>query len=636
MATPQDIIDDARGYVADIQADAVLALMNAVMFVDASGGVNIAEIPAEFEIKGVTDLPEPPDVPDIPDLEIIDLLLPTAPGEMGTLDTIPTYAQQTAPVFGETAPTFTMPSLPAGLAEFRTNAPTITSVEFPEPPSELENPNLQPVVFGDHTAPDKMALFMPQLPGNAPAFNGTEPTNLADEFRANYADTRTVLSTLASSYVEQMISQYAPNHSAGMAAVESRLQTYLDGGTALAPEVEEAIFNRARARNDVEAKKVQDAAFADIAARGFTLPSGALASTLARARQEAANNANKTSNEIAVAQAELEQKNLQFALSTSAALRTTVLQLTNSWLQGMLAINGQALDTAKAIMSAVIEAYNTTVKVYMTRVEGWKTEVAMFDSKIKFELSKVEIYKAEIAALQAEYTVDQMKVDLYKAEVSRLMSLAELYKGRIQAVMGQVSLEKSKIDIFQAQVQAYSAQTQAKQAEWQGFSAQIGGQTASAQAYSARVSGYTAQVQAYKTDIEAKVAEMNAVIAKNQSVADTYKSRVLAYTAQVQAASTSNSANIETQRQKSTLYKARIDQNMAKYQMSTTYYKVEADRILEEAREKFNAASKKAELFLELSKVTGGIYERIGAIQGGMAQAALAGMNTLAASTETI
>jgi hypothetical protein len=630
MATAEEMIDSAREYAGDLVGEARNALEAAANYMNAESGAIINTIPNGVEIEGVTELDEPPDIGDLPELETFDLALPNAPDSLQTLDPIPAYVTTPAPVFSEQAPTFVLPSLPANQASFTHSAPSISNVAFPDPPAELDAPQLQPVVFGTYAAPDRPVVSLPGLPNAAPVFEGVEPQNLPDRFAGDHQAERATMTTLASAYVDQMIDKFAPNHQAGMAELESRLTKYMQGGTALAPEVEDAIYHRAQEKNDREAERVQRAAFADVAARGFTLPTGALAATLARARMEAASNNSKAASDIAVAQAELEQRNIQFAVTTSAALRSTVLNLTNAWLQGVLSINGQALESAKSILSAVIEAYNTAARAYATRLEGWKAEVAMFDSKIRLELSKVEVYKAEIQALEAEYSVDQMKVDQYKAEVSRLTSLADLYAKRIDAVMGQVTLEKSKIEIFQSQVQAYAAQTQAKQAEWQGFQAQVGGQTAAFQAYRDRVSAYSSEVQAHRTGIEAKLAEMNAVSTKNQSTVDAYRAQVQAYTAQVQALSAAQNANADTQRQKSTLYQAKINAASTQYQMNTVFYRNEADRIMTEARMKFDTALKRAELSTELAKLTSAVKDSLGGVYGNMAQAALSGMNTLA------
>ena len=636
MATAETMIDEARAYVGTLKGEMAGALNQARGLVYADGAYAMGYLGYDTKILGVTRLPEPPELPARPEFPTIDLALNPPPGPMVALDVTPTYRQMNTPQFTAPVPVYEAPDKPTLLEPFGDEPlPMDLGIEFPLPPSELSNPTLNAPEFDQHSMPEKAKLLLPDLPSEVPENDAVAPTNLAVKFvsdvRSNIATSR----GLASSYVDEMITKFAPQHNAGMSALESRLQKYLDGGTALSPEVEKNIYDRGRAKNDDEAIRVQEAALVDVAARGFTMPNGVLASMMNRARRDAANNNAKMVNEIAIAQAEMEQKNLQFAVTSSAALRTTVLNLTQQWLQGLVALNGQAVDSAKAVLSALIETYNTSVKAYSVKLDAWKAEAALFDSKVKVELAKAEIYKTEISALLAEYSVDQMKIDLYKAEVSSLMSLAEMYKGQVAAVAGKVSMEKLKIDLFQSQVQAYGAQVQQKQAEWQGFSASVGGFSAEAQAYSARVNGYSAQVSAFKADIDAKVGEIQATTAKNQATADGYKGTIAGYVANVQGLSTSNSANIESLRQTGALFKAELDYGSTKYASNLGYYRAESDRVLAEAKVKFDVLGKKAEMATEQMKAAASIGERLGAIQGGMAQAALAGMNVLASKITT-
>ena len=634
MSSAEAIISDARTYVSSLKGDMVGALTQARDLVRADGSYALGFLTYDTKIPGVTKLPDPPALPARPEFPAINLALSPPPEPMPALDSPPTYTQMNTPEFSDPVPTYEEPDKPTRLEPFRdAPLPMDLGIDFPEPPSELSDPNFELPIFSPHTPPKPLAVSLPALPPEVPPNTTTEPTNLSGRFVTDVAAYGATSRGLASTYVDEMVTKFAPQHTAGMSALEARLQRYLDGGTGLNPAIEDAIYDRGRAKNDVESKRVQDSTLADMAARGFTMPNGVGNSMMARARQEAANNNAKMVNEIAIAQAELEQKNLQFAVTSSAALRTTVLNLTQQWLQGLVALNGQAVDSAKAVLSAMIDAYNTSVKAYSVKLDAWKAEAALFDSKVKVELAKAEIYKTEISALLAEYSVDQMKVDLYKAEVSSLMSLAEMYKGQVAAVAGKVGLEKLKIDLFQAQVQSYSAQVQQKQAEWQGFSASVGGFSAEAQAYSARVNGYSAQVSAFKADIDAKVGEIQATTAKNQATADGYKGTVAGYVANVQGLSASNSANIESQRQTGTLFKAELDFGSTKYASNLGYYKAESDRVLAEAKVKFDVLGKKAEMATEQMKAAASIGKELGAIQGGMAQAALAGMNVLAATT---
>lgn len=636
MATPDEIIEAARLYADRVRDDARREVDNARNRLVPGWDAIRQAIPSRMEMVPPKEFLPPDGLSSPPDYEWKDLVLPSDPTDHEPLDPIPPYVSKDAPVFEGDAPRFDVPSKPTELEGFKASLPVQQSVVFPEPPSELESPQLQPVRFGEYAVPTRPPMTLPTQPDAMPVFEGQEPGDLSDQFERKQRNELDTLNTLAGAYVDQMISKFAPNHKAGMAELEGRLEKYMKGGTALSAEVEDAIYRRAQERNDREAERVQRAAFSDVAARGFTLPTGTLAATLARARMEAASNNSKAASDIAVAQAELEQRNIQFAVTASAALRTTVLNMTQAWLQGILAINGQALDSAKAVMAAVIEAYNVSVKVYTTKLEAWRAEVAMFDSKINFELSKVEVYKAEIQALEAAYSVDQMKVDQYKAEVSRLSALADLYKSRIDAVMGKVTLEKAKVEVFQVQAQAYASQVQAKQAEWQAFSAEIGGHTADVQAYNARASAFASEVQAYKTEIDAKVAEINATAAKNNSIVDAYKARVQSYAAAVQAESASNSANIENEKNKGINYKWQLDQESTRMQLHLDYQRSEAARVLEEAKQKFASELKKAEIAIESARLEGGFAEKTVDMYAGVAQAALSGLNVLAATSENL
>ncbi len=638
MTTPSEVYDDAKEFAEDLRDDAVQALENAQLWIDTVGGTNIALMPTDIKIDGITKLdpPKGSEFGDAPDTDPIDFMMPLDPEGLGDIETLPEVDTTGAPTFGEKAPTFKPPNTPSPHGSRSVSTPSVrTDFGFPDPPAALGTP-LETITFSDHRVPDAPTIGgLPEL-SVQPVMDVAAPTRLAENFESGFVEQRTQLMTLAQAYTEEMINKYAPGHVAGMAALEAKLSAYLEGGTGLKPEVEDAIYSRAQAKNDKEAKRVQDAVLADTAARGFTLPGGAMVSALARARQDAANlNAAKV-NEIIIMQAELEQKNAQFAVTTSASVRTTVLQLTTQWMQALVTINGQALDAAKAVMAAVIEAYNSAVRVYTIKLEAWKAEVALIDARVKLILADVEVYKGQITALQAEYQVDQMKIDRLKAQVGMMSALAEVYKTRVESVVSQASLEKLKIDIYQGQIQAYTATVQAKNAEWQGYTAQISGFSAEAQAYGARVSAYNAEAQAYKTKIEAQTGVLQATVAGNQATVDAYKAGVSAFSAKVQAETGHFQGNLQTKQAAFSSYKARIEFATAKYNTQLSFYSKESARILEEAREKFNAQSRKAELFLKLSESTGAAAIEVGKVSGAMAQTALSGLNALAVTTETL
>ena len=628
MSTASELITDARGYTGDLLESAESALEDAVRAVENVGYTRISFDP--------TALPAPPPAAidlTAPTLTDIALDLPAEPSQPLTFQDISAVEAGTAPMLTASAPMLNLPNKPSELAGFMATLPSVDlSARFPSAPSLImpEAPSLP--LRAEPSAP---TTTLPSFGGQMPTGAPSAPSDLAGSLSAAYHSAAPEFITMVNGHVDAQLTKLNPQYHPQMAAIETQLTRYLAGGTGLNPAVEANIYDRARARNDVEAKKVQDAAFADAAARGFTLPSGALMSALARARQESANNANKTSNEIAIAQAEMEQKNLQFAVTTSTGLRSAMVNSTLSYMQNLGQLNGQALDYAKSVMGAIVEMYNTAVKVYSVKLEAYKTEATVFETLMRGALAGIEVYKAEIAALQALTQVDQTKVEVYKARIDVLTAMSNMYRTQVEAVVSQASLEKLKIEVFQAQVQAYGAQVQAKNSEWQGYSAAIGGETAKVQAYGAQVQAYGTQVQAYRASIDAKSEVVRAQATTNDARARQYSAMMSGYQTVVQARGQVASTKLENQRQEIVAFQAQTQAAIGAAQVQSEYYKSTSQVAVENARLSITAMTQSSELRKSYGATLAQLHTANATIHGNLAGAALAGMNSLAVESFT-
>ena len=629
------MIADAKAFVNQKAGSADYVVSSAQTAITGLVHTIGASFPS-FNIAGMTKLPAPTPPGSPPVFDPIPLVLPGPPGAMDKLAAVPAPLLDKAPTFSVTAPVFTPPSQPGALAAFTGSAPSInTSYTFPAPPSALTGVSFAPPDLVAHPEPVAPKIVLPDPVTALPKNKAIQPPDQAGEFMTNYRDQRDGQQSLAQDYVSAQLALMYPGFQDSMTSLDKKLSMYMDTETAtptgFKPVVEEAIYARARTKNHSEAIRVRDQALNDAATRGFTLPSGALMSAMQQARQGGADNNAKAVSEIVVLQAEMEQKNFQFAVTTMSTLRHAAVQAADAWFKGMLAINNSALEAAKEIMHSVIEAYNTAVKVYMADLDAWKAQISLFEAKIKFTQAQVDIYKGELQVLQAQTSVDQMHVEVYKTEISTLTSLAEMYRNQVQAVISQMGQEKLKIELFQSQVQAYSSQVQQKQAEWGGFSASINGYSAQASAFGAQASAYGNQVQAYKGTVDAKSAEIQATAAMNQAVASGYQATVSGFTSSVQALSASNSANISTQQQRSANYRALLDNNTAQYHQDLAYYQGEQARILEQAKEVYGAAMKRSEVSILGLKEQAQLTGTLANVYGGVAAAAASGMNTLGA-----
>ena len=619
------LISSAQEYTTTLVGQATSAMSSANGAVSAVG--------YSLPVYQPASLPDaPPAAIDIalPTLDAIDFSLPNEPSTALTFQDISPIEIGGAPILSATVPTLDLPTKPSQVADFTQTLPAInTNIAFPEPPDNLLNPLIDPPVLSTYDTPVKPQIMLPAFTGVMPTDDTVAPTNLDVTLANNYATAAPSFVTAMDGYVDNMLAKRNPQYATQMAAIEAQLTKYLAGGTGLSAAVENAIYERARSKSSAEANRVRAAAYGEAAGRGFTIPSGALASAIQTARQAAADTNAAASREIVVMQAEMEQKNLQFAVTTSTGLRTALLNATLSYHQNLVSINGQALDYAKSVLNAIIETYNTAVKAFTVKLEAYKADAQVFEVKLKGAMAAVELYSAEIKALEALVNVDRAKVDIYRARIETLVSLSNVYRAQIEAVQGRVGLEKLKLEVFQSQVQAYTAQVQAKNAEWQGYSAAVSGQEAKARIYATQVQGYSAQVGGYSATIQAKSEAVRATAMTNQARATQYQAAMSGYQTVVQARGEKARTQLAVQGQLINAFNAKIQAAVGTAQTQQGYYRAISEVAISNA-----GGNLKAQLGeIESKRAYGQTIAQLGTanakIYGNLASSAMSGMNTL-------
>lgn len=625
----ETLISDARGYAASVAGDASGAMQDASNAVAAIGFV----VPS-FTPVAMPDTPPADIAVTLPTLDTVTLDLPAEPGTELVFQDISDFDAGSAPVLSATLPTVTLPTEPSQVAQFTQVAPTIdTSIAFPEPPDALLNPLIDAPTITERDEPEKPVTSLPGFSAVAPLDTTQAPTDYEDRFASAYRDATPATVAMLDGYVDAMLAKFNPRYHEQMGKIEAQLSTYLAGGTGLNPAVENAIFERARDKNAAEARRVREASTREAAAAGFTMPNGAMLATIQQARQAGADNNARAAGEIVVLQAEMEQKNLQFAVTTSVGLRTALLNATLSYHQNMISINGQALEYAKSVLASVIEVYNTSVKAFGVKLDAYRAEAAVYETKLKSAMAGMELYRMEIAALEALSNVDRAKVDVYRARIESLTSLSNVYRAQIEAVTGRVSLEKLKLEVFQSQVQSYGSLVQAKNAEWQGYSAAMEGQTAKVKIYSSQVDAYNSQVNGYKATIEAKAEAVRAQATTNKARADQFAAVLSGYQTVVQARGEKARTQLENQRQTIIAFQAQTQAAVANAQVRNEYYKSVSMTGIANAELQMKAMLGE----VDSRRAYGATLAQLGTanaqIYSGLAQASLSGMNTLAAQS---
>lgn len=625
MATTDQLIQDARNYASNALDEAQSALADANRSVSSIGYIVPNVDPLVLDGELVVPTQKAPPV-----LQGAELTLPDEPTraeplrELGSIDT------SGMPLMDVIAPSLVMPDRPTGMPEFTATPPDVnTDAEFPDVPDQLVNPLVEEPTITDRAAPDKPTFVVPTFDAQLPVNTAEAPTDLAGKMDAAYDRMNPRMVAVMDAQVDAFIAKHNPRFAEQMSALEGKLAGYLQGGTALSPAVEAALASRAHDRNNAEFRRVQDTAWGDAASRGHTLPDGALAAAVRMARQGAADNNARTSAEIAIKQAELEQQNIQFAITTSMGLRQTILSAAMNYHQSLITINGQSLEYAKTTAQLLVESYNIAVRAYEAALEGFRAEVQLFETRLRAVTAAIEIYKAEIEALQALTQVDLAKINVYRARVEVLQTLAQVYRTRVDAVVSKAQLERLKLDLFGSQVQLFTARVQAKGLEWNGYRSAIEGEQSKAQLYTSQVQGKVAEIGAWRSRIEAQAEGIRATAMTNDSITRQYESAWRGYSAAAAARGEVARTKLENDRQTLAAFQAETQASVSYATMAATYYRTKAD-----VKISYNDQKLRAQLAMgESMKAFQGTLAQL-ALTGseqytGLAQTAMAGMNTL-------
>ena len=561
---------------------------------------------------------------------------PKEPGGAPTTRSIPNIdVGGLAPGSEPVKPTVSEPNKPTALTMAVPNAPALSVPDVPDMPSLLRSFEFEPPKLTDVVIPAAPKVSVPAFTATKPNLDLSAPEGLEEKFRHDFADQSASLRSDLESAVDAQLTKINPRFHEQMSAIETRLAKYVEGGTALAPHIETAIWERGAEKNTREYLRVRDAAYQEGAGRGFTIPSGAQFSAAVQARQAAADNNARMAVEIAIKQAELEQQNLQWAVTQSAGLRQMVLASTQQWAGTLVQLNGHALEFAKGVLNSVVALYDIRVKMASAQVEVYKSEAMVFESLLRATLAEYEVYQAQVSALKAQVSVDEAKVQAFSARMNGLSVMANAYKAAVDSVVAKAQIEKFKVDIFGAQVQAYSAALNGKNAEWEAYKAQLQGNSEKWRAYQAETQGYAEKVRAWQVHISAQGTAAEAVSMENRALLGTYDAQVKAYNSLVDAEATRVKTDVlgyeaelkgyvATQQGRVEEAKANYERVKATGEMQISKYRVDSELVMQNTSLEYKRMSDAAQVIL------GGANS-----YAQMAGSALAGMNSLAAAIES-
>lgn len=434
-----------------------------------------------------------PSIPDVASPARSDIAEP----EFKAID-IPNFGNIPELVLAE--PILNIPSAPdASLPASPGNAPELNSAVLPVAP-KISLP----------TPPSIQSLALPEAPAiNVPVFSATGPTD-------NLLEPTTQFEFHEEAYKSDLLD----------AAKAKLIDDLVNGGYGIETADEEALWNRARERELLNAEtQIQEAA-RQAAARGMMLPPGALNATISRIQTAALEKTSSVSRDIALKRADMYVDNRKFTLQQ-------VQQVESMMLQYYGFVQERVLNASKYMVEFGIQLFNAKVSKFNAKLEAFRGAAQVYETQLRGALAHLDVYKAKVDGARLSVEAQQMYVSLYNAQLEGVKSTVELYRTQMEAAKVYTQVEMSKLDLFRSRVEAYQAQVGAKAAEFGMYETRLKGETTKVGLYEASVRAYATKVQAYQTGVAAKETQVRAQVAAAQLPLEQYKAKIQAFSADV-------------------------------------------------------------------------------------------------------
>lgn len=219
------------------------------------------------------------------------------------------------------------------------------------------------------------------------------------------------LSALVDGAFTQMMGIAFPDMSVFGDAIGWCKRAINEGGTGLNPSVEAALWERDRARLEIQAQRDSASVAYKYARAGWPLPPGAMHYALQNIRQDTRDKLAEQSRDIAVKAFEAELENVRFAVKTVGDLFQQALNAVSDYVKTVML----APQTAASLTSSISNMKNDAAR---TLVSLYQAQNAALEPFLKIEMADAELKaRAQEANLRAKMDVAKLKIDSVMANL---------------------------------------------------------------------------------------------------------------------------------------------------------------------------------------------------------------------------
>lgn len=405
----------------------------------------------------------------------------------------------------------------------------------------------------------------------------------------------------------------APYDETMVDAIKAKVTVMLQGGTGLDADTEQALFDRARGRDDLQTNKAVDEVYNEYSARGFSIPNGVMFKNIDIARQEGQNRTAATSRDIYIQAQTVEIENLRFAVAQGIALEQVLISL-------HLAVQERAFQVLRYAREAYLQIINAEIARANLQAQIFQTDAQVYRDRIQAELAKVEVYRAEIEGQRAIGEINVQLVQRYEAQLRGVLAMVDVYKTQVEAVSVQAQLNTQRIEAKKAEADVFKSQVDAYEASWRGFTAQVEGELGNVRTGEIAAQTYLSRIQAVKTMNDVAVERQRNGIAIETLKLTKFDSLLRKYAAEIEAERAKVNASVQALQADAQVYSAAADVAQAQsatadraLQLNLERTRAETDIQLRRGEIAINTTLQRSAQLLEALKAAGTIAAQLSA-----------------------
>lgn len=548
-----------------------------------------AELAAPSTVLSPLTLPASPDRPDG-----LTLTLPALPAEP-TLDTVAPLDAGTAPEFSATPADVDLSiAPPAPFSQDLPLEPALNTITLPDA-----------VTLATPDAPDLVGINLPSVPAlNLPIFSATVPdAPLAPDVGSfSFAET---------TYTSELLT-----------SLRTILKTWVDGAaTGIAAAVEQAIWNRARERESLNASRKVREVSREFARRGFSKPQGALSVALNDALQELQHRDAELSRDVAIKQADLEQSNRRFAFEQAWQVESGLISYSNQIAQ-------RAFEAAKFALTIAIEVYQARVAQFDAEVKAFGVRAEAFRAELQAELARLDVFRAEIEAQKLVGEINQQQVEIYRARLEGVKARIDVYRTEVEAANVMAAVNRTVIEAYGARVGAYEALVKAKASEYDGYATRVKAEVSKVDVFRAQADAYRSQVEGFTALVNARAQEKAIELKiKQEAPIDLFKARTEAFRSLVGAEGERVRAEASAYQADADVYRSTVQALASRSDAEATMFKAESDVNVAEGNLRIEAAKANIQKLMQQVTLLSDAVRAGAQVSAQLAAAALSAVN---------